>query len=249
MPISQQSCSSLVLEPRSDDTSLGTATGFVVRRGRRAFLVTNRHVLRGRRQDNDQPLHPSAALPNNLVIVHNQAGAPGRWIIKIESLVSARGKPRWFEHPTFNGAIDVVCLPLSEIAGVDLFPYDPWDPGVPLRCGPSDAVSIIGFPFGVTAGGALGVWVQGTLASEPDVDFNNQPLMLVDSRTRPGQSGSPVIAYRSGGMVPLDDGSTVAFNGPVFRFLGVYSGRISAESDLGFVWKAQVVREIIEAIP
>jgi hypothetical protein len=31
------------------------------------------------------------------------------------------------------------------------------------------------------------------------------------------------------------------------EFLGVYSGRINAESDLGIVWKAQVVREIIEA--
>jgi hypothetical protein len=52
--------------------------------------------------------------------------------------------------------------------------------------------------------------------------------------------------YRSGGMVALDDGSTAAYNGPVWWFLGIYSGRISAESDLGYVWKAPAIAEIID---
>jgi hypothetical protein len=33
--------------------------------------------------------------------------------------------------------------------------------------------------------------------------------------------------------------------GPYEEFLGVYSGRISEESDLGFVWKSSALREVI----
>ena len=35
-------------------------------------------------------------------------------------------------------------------------------------------------------------------------------------------------------------------SGPVWQLLGVYSGRISTESDLGKVWKLSVLREVVE---
>ncbi len=145
--------------------------------------------------------------------------------------------------------MDVVALPLSELDGVAVYAYNPWNAGPAIRCGPTDQVSIVGFPFGLAAGGLLGIWVQGTLASEPIIDYNGLPLMLVDSRTRQGQSGSPVIAHRSGGMVAMEDGGSTVFNGPVTRFLGVYSGRINIESDLGFVWKMRAVIELLDAAP
>jgi hypothetical protein len=44
----------------------------------------------------------------------------------------------------------------------------------------------------------------------------------------------------------MHDGSTAVFAGPVEQFVGVYSGRISDESDLGFVWKATAVRDIVD---
>ena len=78
------------------------------------------------------------------------------------------------------------------------------------------------------------------------LDWENLPRFLIDSRTRSGQSGSPVIAYSDGGAVPMADGSLAFMSGPMEQFFGVYSGRINAESDLGVVWKAQVVREVIE---
>jgi hypothetical protein len=43
----------------------------------------------------------------------------------------------------------------------------------------------------------------------------------------------------------MEDGSTAMFAGAVTKFLGVYSGRINAESDLGIVWKAQVVADLL----
>jgi hypothetical protein len=86
------------------------------------------------------------------------------------------------------------------------------------------------------------------MATEPVADFADLPVSLIDCRSRQGQSGSPVISFRSGGMVAMSDGSSAAFAGPVWRFIGVYSGRLNAESDLGIVWKAAALTELIGSI-
>jgi hypothetical protein len=44
----------------------------------------------------------------------------------------------------------------------------------------------------------------------------------------------------------MADGSTAFFDGPVTNLLGVYSGRVNEQSDLGLVWKVQAVRDILE---
>jgi len=44
----------------------------------------------------------------------------------------------------------------------------------------------------------------------------------------------------------MADGS-LAFGGPVTNLLGVYSGRVNEQSDLGRVWKVQAVRDILAA--
>ena len=72
--------------------------------------------------------------------------------------------------------------------------------------------------------------------------------MLVDCRTRPGQSGSPVIAYRSGGAVRKVDGNTAIYTGPTWRLLGLYSGRINEQSDIGIVWKLSCIMKLIETV-
>ncbi len=115
-----------------------------------------------------------------------------------------------------------------------------------MAVGVARGLSIVGFPFGITGGGGLGIWVQGSVATEPTLDFNGLPCFLIDSRTRPGQSGSPVIAYAAGGAVSMADGSTEIHGGPVEEFLGAYSGRINDQSDLGFVWKSAAVQEIVD---
>jgi hypothetical protein len=106
-------------------------------------------------------------------------------------------------------------------------------------------LSIIGFPFGDTGGGWLPIWVQGWVASEPEVDLYGLPLFLVDSRTRPGQSGSPVIAYSPGPPTALM-GSVSMAGRPYERFVGVYSGRLNDESDIGRVWKWKALVEAID---
>jgi hypothetical protein len=108
------------------------------------------------------------------------------------------------------------------------------------------SLSIVGFPFGVIYGGAMAVWAQGFVASEWQIDFGDLPRFLIDSRTRPGQSGSPVIFFNTGGGFTDLQGNTTLTGGVTEEFVGVYSGRINEHSDLGFVWKASVLREVIE---
>ena len=88
------------------------------------------------------------------------------------------------------------------------------------------------------------MWSTGFVASEPDIDHGGRPIFLIDCRTREGQSGSPVIISRSSeGYLSYEDGSTVGEFIP--QLLGVYSGRINPESDLGIVWKARAVVDLL----
>ena len=154
---------------------------------------------------------------------------------------------RWLEHPVYGRLVDVVAIPLAVPPGVTVFPYEAFDPSPQLLVSPSSDLSIIGFPFGRTGGGYLGIWVKGFVASEPDLDFESLPRFLVDARTRQGQSGSPVVAYNDGtGVAAFANHSvTMGVGRPVVNLLGVYSGRINPESDLGYVWKTQVIRDIL----
>jgi hypothetical protein len=236
---------SLPLIPMSRRHELAFATGFVVVYQEMHYLITNWHVAAGRNPEDGQPMASTAEIPDQLVVVHNVAGEFGKWKYTTEDLYDDDGGPRWLEHPVHGRRVDVVAIPITQTEDVKPYPYDPANPGPTITMGPSDPISVIGFPFGITGGGAMGIWVQGTLASEPSVDWNDLPCFLIDSRTRSGQSGSPAILYRSG-MYMTDDGSVMANSKPVWRFVGVYSGRIHSQSDLGFIWKVRAIIEILD---
>ncbi|MBA2609938.1 MAG: trypsin-like peptidase domain-containing protein [Actinobacteria bacterium] len=229
---------------RAADNDLGTATGFMVNEGGKNFLVTSRHVLRGRHQTSNAPLHPSGAVPDHVCIAHNGQQL-GTWKWTVEALYSHESVPLWREHPVLGELVDLVALPCTDLDGVQIRPYDPWAPGAPLRYDISDAVNIVGFPFLTSDGKNIPVWTRGFVASDPGLDFNAVPCFLVDARTTAGAVGSPVIAYSTGGVVALDDGTMTRVEKPVGRFVGVYSGRMSADSDLGVVWNLDALRAIL----
>lgn len=237
---------SLAVSARFKRTELGTATAFVVRYGGEHYLVTNWHVAAGRNPRTGAPTSKTGGVPDRLAVLHHVAGKPGYWLHRIHKLYDDDDDPLWLEHPEHGNDVDVVALPLPRLVrGARLFPYDLDRPGPRIAFGPSNALSIIGFPFGLSGGGGLGVWVQGTLATEPSIKYGELPLLLVDSRTREGQSGSPVILYRTDGY--MTEGGDLIYNGvPATRFIGVYSGRINQESDLGRVWTLDALVRILE---
>ncbi|MCU8395968.1 serine protease [Vibrio vulnificus] len=240
--IAQPSVQSLIIEMRFNGQSLSSGTAFVVNGRTGPLLITNRHNVTGRHQETDQPLSKTGGIPNEIVVVHNSKRALGEWVGIVEPILDADDNPRWIEHPVLGKKADFVALPLTNLQGVELYAYDL------NNTGPADSVSVVGFPFGIQAGGSLAVWATGFMASEPEVNFKNLPTFLIDCRSRQGQSGSAVIAYRSGGSVAMKDGNTAIFAGPVTKFLGVYSGRINSESDLGIVWKASAIKELVDSI-
>jgi hypothetical protein len=90
------------------------------------------------------------------------------------------------------------------------------------------------------------LWTRGTIASEPAMYYPHRgqdlPLLIVDARTREGQSGSPAILYRQP-LTPIytNNGDIRLTQAGVSRVLGVYSGRTSPDSDLGFAWRIEQV--------
>lgn len=246
--IARPSAASLFIVPSFGGTGLGSGTAFLVQHGGVTYLMTNWHNVSGRNPQTGATMHPSGTVPDSVKIFHNRAQNLGQWVEKVEPLYDASGARKWREHPAFpNGQVDAIALPLTDLNHVETIGYDPWNTGaVQPVFGASDNVNIIGFPFGLTGGGYLAIWIRGAVASEPQIDFNDRPCFLVDARTRPGQSGSPVIIYVGGGAFTSEEGNTVMGMGQVERLLGIYSGRINEESDLGFVWKVEALRTIVE---
>ena len=244
--IEEGSIRSLLLDVKFGEQSLGTATGFVVMANDKPFLITNRHVVTGRHQDTGLPIHTKGGIPDRLTIQHNRRRRLGRWIATTERLFSG-DIPRWREHPTLGAKADFVALPLVNTVGVGFHPYDPSNPGPAISLSVTQAVSVVGFPFGFTVGGSMAIWATGFVASEPQVDYDGRPVMLIDCRTRKGQSGSPVVALREG-FVAMEDGQNAMVSGKSERFVGVYSGRLNSDSDLGVVWKASAIAELIATL-
>ncbi len=241
---------SLLLKTLVNGQMVGTATGFVVRKGDKHYLITCRHVVSGRDQVTNEPLHPDGLIPNGLAILHNKKGRLGEWRWVRESLYEPETRSgRWIEHPTKGPQVDVVALPLTNLSGVELYPLNLELRNTSVYLQPTDMVSIVGFPFGETAGGGLAIWKTGTIASDLDIDYGGKPVFLIDATTRPAMSGSPVYARRTGAFLGLDLKAKVPTRGHVDRFLGVYAGRIHREAEVGRVWKAEVLLEIYSALP
>lgn len=110
---------------------------------------------------------------------------------------------------------------------------------------PTEVVHVIGYPFsakGFTV--TMPIWTSGSVANE--VNSGPDDRFLVDARTRPGQSGSPVVLYRSATTA----GSPLPVQIPEKGLLlGVYSGRTDKVDDLGFVWWGNEIESIYWNIP
>lgn len=247
-PVLAPSIKSAYIESQFDGTTIASATGFLVKRAGRVFLITNRHVVRGRHQDTDEVLDwKHGAIPNCIRVLYLTESQYNIWGELFVSLFDENDEPLWHEHPRHMGNVDVVALPLPKLDGQDILGYDPWAPPVAL-IDPCERLSIVGFPLGIISYTTLGVWVQGFVATQTQVNHGGLPCFLIDSRTRRGQSGSPVIFYSGTGNYTSIMGMKTMSSGSVCDFVGVYSGRISDDSDLGTVWKAEVVRDIVDSV-
>jgi len=247
------SLSSYKLELYAGAKYVGSATGFVVKHEGSLYLITNWHVVTGRDRWTDSLISITKA---DTIAVWFQAKTKDTialtWVRERMPLYGSDSLPLWHEHPS-GRRVDVVALEIEPdstkiVRAIDLRSADA---DVWVRVAMN--VSVIGFPRGLEGGGKLPIWKSGQLASEPEVDFRNDPTMLIDVRTIEGMSGSPAFLRIYGGYWNMHAGFDVGKTGT--RFLGVYSGRVPVEladkatrSDLGIIWKPIVIEEILDGL-
>jgi len=140
-----------------------------------------------------------------------------------------------------------VALPVQPHADAEMHPINrmPND-NLPLQIGMD--VFVLGYPFGIGTGG-LPIWKRGSLASEPEILDPQRPYILIDTASRPGMSGSPIIR-RSWGAHQLQGGAlSLGGSGVATKFVGIYSGRLATDNptdaQLGIAWPSQLISDII----
>jgi len=236
---------SLYLIQVKGDEVLGTATGFIITHDKTKYLITNWHVVAGRHPQTNQPVHPQGKTPDALLIWHH-GKTLGTWVRKKESVVDKTGKPLWLEHKKGRN-VDVVALPLTNLPDdVQVYPFDLALADADMVPEVAMPVSIVGFPVGLTSAGFFPIWKTGHIASEPNLDYHKEPLFLIDATTRGGMSGSPVILRLNGGYKTKSGDTIMSSSGHRTLFLGVYSGRLPNDSEVGRVWRPRLIGEILE---
>jgi hypothetical protein len=219
------------------------------------FLITNWHNVTGRRNDTGQCISDTLAVPDLLATYFRRTERVDAANIEYIRLYSDDQmlEPTWYEHPKHGRAVDVVALPLhaSLAEKYRFFPMNTlgFDTGFDAEV--ADDAFVVGYPFAELSIGVFPIWKRASIASEPGIDLDNLPKMFIDTATRPGFSGSPIIMQRIG--IHGNRGEPLTGNeiiGRIHNFIGIYSGRVDRETEkaqLGIVWKARVIDEIIDA--
>lgn len=229
-----------------------TATGFIFSYNDKYYLITNWHNVTGRNPLTGEPLSDKhAGIPNifstYLRIKNGNEQAQLEKISLYEDMEMTQ--PKWLVHPVHREKVDVVAIELEikkELIYSSINTSDFYN-NIPPEIG--DDCFIIGYPFEDSRHLGLPIWKRASIATEPTVNEDQLPKILVDTATRPGLSGSPVVYQRTGvhnvkHRVLSDD----CIIGRIRGFLGVYSGRIGIgeiHAQLGIVWKSKVIEEII----
>lgn len=230
--------------------ALSQSTGFVVEATNGApYLIANHSFLASGSVGSAQREGFSASAPAALIAEFNRGGSSNEWIPRVLPLGDRDGKPLWRESSREGGKVDVAALPLDfDLAAehIELAAYDHQFTAAQLDL--ASELYVIGYPTTYDpqrAFGMYGIWMRGTLAWPPELDWYDLPCMLVDARTDNGSVGSPVIFWAPSGH-PYIDRRGNSEVGPIWSLEGVYGGQIQANPELGIVWKKSVIAELLD---
>ena len=229
-----------------NETVLSTATGFFFRYKDKPYFITNYHVATGRNPENFKTIDMNCAIPNKICIFTpdtNNTIFEWNW---------DENKPEDFWIlPNNKHDIAIKNINSTEIKDsiewVDLFAGKDWAVSI------TEKVVVVGYPYGDRVSTSIPCCLTGYVATDIDIDFNDKPLFLIDSRTREGMSGSPVYFYITTGQGVKKSNESISFgfgdksNPSIQKFLGIYSGRIDKESDLGKVWKVKAITNLLDS--
>lgn len=243
---------------------LGTATGFFWLYRERVFLVSNWHVFSGRNPHTGQPIDRDCAVPDEVSFAHAHMRTSEIVEVRTEML-REDGSAAWIQHSVLGQEADVAALDVTEVLGDGLtvtikgreqvvcVNTIPQIDNAMLKV--TNDLYILGFPFGMQPTSVLPIWKRASVASEPDYPVNGHPCFYVDTATRKGMSGSPVLLRTRHYQLKTEPQSQ-AFHSrtpAVTQFVGVYSGRNVGhehEAQLGLIWRREVLDQILaESVP
>lgn len=228
------------IEAKDRRGGTSTGTSFVFRDATspadsQLFLVSNKHVVAGAEKGY---LYFAAEGPD---------GQP------------VKGKPffvqndmfwmQWHGHPDPN--VDVAVMPLSwqldmiARGGSKAFlrPItldEVADPSTLQNIDVTAPVLFVGFPNGMfDETHYLPIFRRGYVATAPDIDFNGEPIFLIDASVFPGSSGSPVFTV----------GDSLVGGTPSMKLLGVIAAVYTQPSEGEIFWRSlPTVREPIPKV-
>jgi hypothetical protein len=249
---------------RNGGQSVSIGTGFFYKSGKGdksvIFLATNYHVITG--------IGPTEKATRNVLgdeLVIQLRDKDGKAYYETIPLF-INNYQNWLEHPTDEEA-DVVLIPLPvKLLERADFAYIGNDTTINnILLSPSSPVVMIGYPHGYRDSvNNLPIWKTGSLASEPEYDFDGKRVIVVDISAFPGMSGSPAF-YVSHNGYSTKTGDIIMGGGMAIHFLGVYASMQMLNNDLyleqvqnqsaykvshseslqlGHVWKAELLNEI-----
>ena len=224
--------------------------------------MTNYHVVTG-----NEPQSRTPAQGDRLQFyLHTSREDPTSYFTVTIPLYTKTGEPIWISSGQFPEA-DVVLVPIVPELYSErghLFVFSESHTMIDMKVRPSTQATLLGYPYGFfDTKNFLPVWKTGHLASEPAVDFQGEPVFLVDVSAFPGMSGAPVVAV-SNGVYENEAGDMMT--GVQRKLLGVFSAmrmvktRPAVDSSgmaveastpspgdslqLGYVWKAGLINDI-----
>ena len=259
-PVNQCSLYSVFMEMcttnKNDSTPLVlmSATGFIYEHNGDKYLISNWHVFSAKDPNDPGKFLPGVGGDPEYVKVYfpNESAVDTSTIQEYPLINEARDK-LWKEHPK-SRLVDVAALKVDLPSGVatrvinevirnEMF----FDREKIFHI--TREVWVVGFPKGVRIAG-LPIWKRATIASEPR--YSSQEVehkIILDTATREGMSGSPVL-YVNGEFTPIQfDGTNQEIDhASVKLLLGIYSGRIAGQDELsaqlGIVWSGDCLAEI-----
>jgi hypothetical protein len=238
------------------DASLSSGTGFFYKHGNQLFLITNWHIASGKNFQTKRVLSSTGGIPDRLQFTLRRGGPQGgRQPITLALYEDAESnqlpqKPIWLEHPDYRHKVDVVAIPIKIAEDAEVQIIDAVNTAPTMLLQVAREVFVLGYPLGIDGGADLPIWKRASIATEPSVFRGGLPQFLIDTATREGMSGAPVVAIADGRLV-LEDGrfgAQFAIAGRVYRFVGIYSGRLGDDemrAQLGIVWHASVIEQIV----
>lgn len=262
---------SLRLEMIRKGKMIGNGTGFIYKSDRveQNFLVTNYHVLTAR-----YPEKPDTLLPGfegspdeiRLSLLRKDDYQPTHRAL---SMVK-EGRPiSWLEHKDRARGIDIVAIPIELPQDAIVISQKELGLVDDINFEVGSDLFIVGFPFGFSAGGFFPIWKRGTVASEPLLRPNGLSMFYIDSFTKPGMSGSPVLAVEIREFVYFGSEQGKLFEKferkelsaldvikhldpndfsksqrkKCFQLVGIYSANIK-DPNIGVVWQKELIDEI-----